>query len=343
MFAAGRSPSSSKSGNMFGDSTGNLVIKARLGSDIRRIPIHNEELTYDDLVLMMLRVFHKKLSHSDDLLIKYTDEDGDLVTISDNGELSHAKQYGRVLRLTLFVNGVAPGGVLPAGRLRAELQQLSTAVSTLMTKLAQLSTEAAPEDNDGGIQEKSPAKKPPPSTPSTESVKVDGRNPSEQQNNSVPPSAEQAAQIAARGASFDPLGPDGTRNALAAASGQVQPSTEGSNSGGSDNYNAQPQSYGGSNMGYAGASSGVPTRQSSQGSTQSYYSGGPPPQQPPQPYDPQQGQYGTQPQHVPQQDMGGYGGHYGPSDPQQQQQQYQQPADYSQYGQPPMGGHGSSY
>ena len=35
------------------DMTGKLIIKASLGDDIRRIPIHNDDLTYDELVLMM--------------------------------------------------------------------------------------------------------------------------------------------------------------------------------------------------------------------------------------------------------------------------------------------------
>ena len=35
------------------DLTGKLIIKATLGSDIRRIPIHNDDLTYDELILMM--------------------------------------------------------------------------------------------------------------------------------------------------------------------------------------------------------------------------------------------------------------------------------------------------
>ena len=41
------------------DMTGKLIIKASLGDDIRRIPIHNDELTYDELVLMM------QVSHED--------------------------------------------------------------------------------------------------------------------------------------------------------------------------------------------------------------------------------------------------------------------------------------
>ena len=35
------------------DMAGKLIIKVSLGEDIRRIPIHNDDLTYDELVLMM--------------------------------------------------------------------------------------------------------------------------------------------------------------------------------------------------------------------------------------------------------------------------------------------------
>jgi len=51
-----------------------LVIKCRLGDDMRRIPVLNEDLTYDELVLMMQRVYRGKLTGSDDIKIKYTDE-----------------------------------------------------------------------------------------------------------------------------------------------------------------------------------------------------------------------------------------------------------------------------
>lgn len=56
------------------DLTGKLIIKVQLGDDIRRIPIHNEAITYDELVLMMQRVFRGKLSSTDDITIKYKDE-----------------------------------------------------------------------------------------------------------------------------------------------------------------------------------------------------------------------------------------------------------------------------
>lgn len=56
------------------DLSGKLIIKAQLGDDIRRIPIHNEELTYDELLLMMQRVFNGRLKSTDDVTIKYKDE-----------------------------------------------------------------------------------------------------------------------------------------------------------------------------------------------------------------------------------------------------------------------------
>ena len=56
------------------DLSGKLIIKVRLGDDIRRIPIHNEDITYDELVLMMQRVFRGKIGSTDELGIKYQDD-----------------------------------------------------------------------------------------------------------------------------------------------------------------------------------------------------------------------------------------------------------------------------
>ena len=71
---------------------GQLIIKASVGEDIRRIPIHNDDLTYDELVLMMQRVFKGVLKSDEDLVLKYRDEDGDLVSLVDTNDLSHALQ-----------------------------------------------------------------------------------------------------------------------------------------------------------------------------------------------------------------------------------------------------------
>ena len=56
------------------DLTGKLIIKMQLGDDIRRIPIHNEDITYDELVLMMQRVFRGRLDSKDEITLKYRDE-----------------------------------------------------------------------------------------------------------------------------------------------------------------------------------------------------------------------------------------------------------------------------
>ena len=56
------------------DLSGKLIIKVQLGEDIRRIPIHNEDITYDELVLMMQRVYRNQISNNDEVTIKYKDE-----------------------------------------------------------------------------------------------------------------------------------------------------------------------------------------------------------------------------------------------------------------------------
>ena len=122
------------------DLTGKLIIKASLGDDIRRIPIHNEELTYDELLLMMQRVFRGQLSSTDDITLKYKDEDGDLITLFDSADLAFAIQYSRVLKLTLFVNGeqiqkknsTEDEGIPLTLRAKAELRQIRDRITRLL-------------------------------------------------------------------------------------------------------------------------------------------------------------------------------------------------------------------
>jgi len=117
------------------DLTGKLIIKATLGQDIRRIPIHNDDLTYDELVLMMQRVFRGALDPNEELLLRYKDEDGDLVTISDNSDLSFALQYCRLLRLTITCKGLQDGpGV--GGEVVRELRVIRDRVNKLLDMVA---------------------------------------------------------------------------------------------------------------------------------------------------------------------------------------------------------------
>lgn len=50
------------------------ILKVRLGDDIRRMVLYNTHISYDDLVLMLQRVYNGKLKSSDDVALKYYDE-----------------------------------------------------------------------------------------------------------------------------------------------------------------------------------------------------------------------------------------------------------------------------
>ncbi|XP_014280375.1 protein TFG isoform X1 [Halyomorpha halys] len=143
------------------DLSGKLIIKVQLGDDVRRIPIHNEAITYDELVLMMQRVFRGKLSSSDDITIKYKDEDGDLITIFDSSDLAFAIQYSRVLKLTLFVSGDGNKLYQPPqlNKIRGELRSIRDQVNHLLDIIEPRtygdSSNTALENSSGRIRERS--------------------------------------------------------------------------------------------------------------------------------------------------------------------------------------------
>ncbi|KAK6623477.1 hypothetical protein RUM43_009329 [Polyplax serrata] len=132
------------------DLSGKLMIKVQLGDDIRRIPIHNEALTYDELVLMMQRVFRGKLTNNDDITIKYKDEDGDLITIFDSSDLSFAIQYSRVLKLQIILNGKTRENADPPEikRIRRSLQEIRDKVNHILDNI-----EVATQDEAQGSTE----------------------------------------------------------------------------------------------------------------------------------------------------------------------------------------------
>lgn len=129
------------------DLSGKLIIKVQLGDDIRRIPIHNEDITYDELVLMMQRVYRGKLSTNDDIVIKYKDEDGDLITIFDSSDLTFAIQCSRILKITLFVNGVQPSSVGDVQSLRRELQMIRDHVNAMLDRIEPIPSPSSSGDS----------------------------------------------------------------------------------------------------------------------------------------------------------------------------------------------------
>nr|CAD7604081.1 unnamed protein product [Timema genevievae] len=120
--------------------------QVQLGDDVRRIPIHNEAITYDELVLMMQRVFRGRLSSSDEITIKYKDEDGDLITIFDSSDLAFAVQYSRILKLQILVGGEGAQRNVGAtsaqvSQIRKELQHIRDQVNHLLDSLEPRTTE----------------------------------------------------------------------------------------------------------------------------------------------------------------------------------------------------------
>ncbi|XP_038155596.1 protein TFG isoform X2 [Cyprinodon tularosa] len=287
------------------DLSGKLIIKAQLGDDIRRIPIHNEDITYDELVLMMQRVFRGKLQSNDEVTIKYKDEDDDLITIFDSSDLSFAIQCSRILKLTLFVNGQPrPLESSQVKYLRRELIELRNKVNNLLDSLEPPSepgmTSAAPhnESVDGRegkvMTADSTVKQAPPVSAASMSAFDPLKNQDEVNKN----------VISAFGLSEDqaPEERSGTPDSIASSSSAApQPGVP-----------PQPQGP------YAGVQQGPPAGVDGQVYQQYQAPGGYPPQQPGAP--PQQ-QYGMQ-------YPAGYSSQPGapqpgPPQPQQQQQQFQ--------------------
>lgn len=116
------------------DRADTLIIKVSNGQEIRRIPILNEDLTFDDLVLMLQRVFKGRIST--EIILKYKDEEGDLITLTDNNDLSYAKQSSRLLRLFVYGNNFNhTPSTEDYNAIRQDLQKVGEAVNQLLEKL----------------------------------------------------------------------------------------------------------------------------------------------------------------------------------------------------------------
>ncbi|CAF3331064.1 unnamed protein product [Rotaria socialis] len=127
--------------------SGKLIIKAQLGDDTRKMMIHNEDLTLNELVLMMERIFAGKISNSDELTIKYLDDDGDKITLLNDSDLTVALNFHKVLRVFVLVNGSEQfpnnstdnvnkeGSLVDAKTFRTELQQIRNSVQAILDRL----------------------------------------------------------------------------------------------------------------------------------------------------------------------------------------------------------------
>ncbi len=56
------------------DFDGKVVFKVKLADEIKKIVIHNEDINFNELLLMMQRIFSDKIKPNDEFSMKYTDE-----------------------------------------------------------------------------------------------------------------------------------------------------------------------------------------------------------------------------------------------------------------------------
>jgi hypothetical protein len=101
---------------------------------------------------MMERIFTGKISNSDELTIKYLDNDGDKITLLNDSDLTVALHFHKLLRLFVIVNGNEQinanstdkeGNLIDTNTFHNELQELRNSVQTILDRL-QLSTNELP-------------------------------------------------------------------------------------------------------------------------------------------------------------------------------------------------------
>jgi hypothetical protein len=96
----------------------------------------------------MERIFAGKISNSDELTIKYLDDDGDRITLLNDSDLTVALHFHKLLRLFVLVNGQEQvnntnstdkfskeGSLIDAKTFRSELQQIRNSVQTILDQL----------------------------------------------------------------------------------------------------------------------------------------------------------------------------------------------------------------
>ncbi len=102
--------------------SGKVVFKIKLGKEIKKSIIHNEDITYNELLLMIQRIFSEKIKPNDEFSIKYTDDglilikiyiilkhfnlnffkENDLITLENDSDVSIAIKTCSIIKLTIF-------------------------------------------------------------------------------------------------------------------------------------------------------------------------------------------------------------------------------------------------
>ncbi|VDM41178.1 unnamed protein product [Toxocara canis] len=110
------------------------MVKARYGSDIRKMTVHhNDDLSYNDLVMMMQRIF--KIKSANNISLKYKDQEGDLITMVDDHDLLLALQNEPSLSLVVLTE---LSEAHPLNKLQGELETIRDAATALLDMLKKM-------------------------------------------------------------------------------------------------------------------------------------------------------------------------------------------------------------
>jgi len=112
-----------------------IVFKVKLEEEIKKIVIHNEDINFNELLLMMQRIFSDRIKPNDEFSIKYTDEENDLITMANDSDVSLALQNNNLLKLTLFLkeSEEVPENIKPAEIVK-ELKSIRCGIDRFLEK-----------------------------------------------------------------------------------------------------------------------------------------------------------------------------------------------------------------
>lgn len=84
------------------DLGGKIIFKVKLDEEIKKVIIHNDEINYNELLLMLQRIFSDRIKPNDEFRIKYADDENDLITIANDSDLAVAIQTTKILKITIY-------------------------------------------------------------------------------------------------------------------------------------------------------------------------------------------------------------------------------------------------
>ncbi|KAI9298127.1 hypothetical protein K502DRAFT_35555 [Neoconidiobolus thromboides FSU 785] len=91
-----------------------ISIKCKCGGEVRRVTIHNVP-TFDELLFLVHRLFRSRLpANLNNIVLKYIDEDNDLVSITDDIDINHAMAISNTIKILVYDHEKNPFPELPA-------------------------------------------------------------------------------------------------------------------------------------------------------------------------------------------------------------------------------------